>query len=80
MRLTGDFFFLDTYNIYCAVVIVKFSAARACRVLFGVSWCIYAVLVKRFSTGVFCDTPALAFYAASVILVIVRKGYNKKER
>ena len=39
MRLTGDFFFLDTYNIYCAAVIVKFSAARVCRVLFGVSWC-----------------------------------------
>ena len=37
MPLTVDFFFLDTYNIYCAVVVVKFSAARVCRVLFGVS-------------------------------------------
>ncbi len=37
MPLTVDFFFLCTYNIYCTVVVVKFSAARACRVLLGVS-------------------------------------------
>ena len=37
MPLTVDFFFLCTYNIYYTAALVKFSAARACRVLFGVS-------------------------------------------
>ena len=31
--------FVCTYNIYCTVVIVKFSVARVCRVLLGVLWC-----------------------------------------
>ena len=37
MRLTGDFFFLDTYSICCVAVVVNFSVFGrvACCVVWG---------------------------------------------
>ena len=40
MRLTGDFFFLDTYSICCVAVVVNFSPPG--RVVCSVVWGLFA--------------------------------------